>query len=402
MKLEVSNLTGNFEKDLAIWGEEVVKYCHPIAKEIDKAFYAFQSEPKKTKYLILGLNPGGSGPYSVEKNGQMKSWNLPNGMTSDVFIHQNPYYNNGEDYNIIKKFKIMLSANDKLNEILSNMLYMNILYFNSTVFSEYKKDLNTQKSQIPSWNEVYKKCIDFSKFLIHNIIKPEIIICFSIDNCFKQFIEGAKTEELLKGRVYKTLINNTIVYGITHPSAHIPNETRVMIGNSLYQDIFTEKFPPLQQLESGKYDYIPEVYEKGEKTVLIAIKDDYCGVIDLEENIIIPFEYDEIHAHQNAGKIFFVAGKGDKWGVIDEDGNIIIAFDEYDDLIGQDRGATALLVAKKDGLWGVIDFDRNVIVPFEHNNYLYFREENENLFLMIKGEKVGRIDMEKKMLVEKE
>ena len=227
-----------------MWAEEVVEYCHSMAisKKIDRTFYAFQSEPKeKPNVLILAFNPYGT--YSYTDQFGNKKWEIPNGMTSDVFIHQNQFYKGGKHYNekekwnILEKFNVILSANDKLNGLISDMLYMNILYFNSQDFAEFK-------NKFPEyWEEAYTKCVDYTKFLIQNIIKPKIIICLGIDNCFNKLINSSETVELLPRKVHKVTMNETTVYGIKHPSARTSNHEKITIGYYLAKDIFGTEIP---------------------------------------------------------------------------------------------------------------------------------------------------------------
>ena len=237
MNLNVSELKGkSFDEKLKMWAEEVVPYCHSMAEKHNRAFFAFQSAPKKTNVLLLGLNPARRDPYESQK----RTWEIPNGMTPEVFTKQNPfykggkYYNEKEKWNILEKFNVTLSASEKLRGLASNMVYMNILYFNSKDFSELK-------NRFPDWKEAYTKCIDYTKFLIQNIIKPKIIICLGIDNCFKQFIpKDNEVKNILQkypNAVHKTTMNGITVYGIIHPSYAISNEFRKEIAIAIEKDL---------------------------------------------------------------------------------------------------------------------------------------------------------------------
>jgi len=232
----------NFEGKLKMWAKEVVEYYHSMAIEgkIDRTFYAFQSEPKeKPECLILGFNPYGECSYADQYKNE--KWEIPNGMTPEVFIHQNPWYYGGKHYdekekwNILNKFDVMLATNTNLKELMSDMVYMNILYFNSKDFSEFK-------SKFPKyWKEAYTKSIDYTKFLIQNIIKPKIVICLGIDNCFKKFIPAnSEVKNILPkypNAAHKTIINGIPVYGIIHPSYRMTNELREEIGEAIEKDL---------------------------------------------------------------------------------------------------------------------------------------------------------------------
>ncbi|MDR0829703.1 MAG: hypothetical protein LBN95_06290 [Prevotellaceae bacterium] len=241
MKLSLSQLEGkSFKEKLTLWAEEVVPYCiETTSSKIDRSFFAFQSEPKECpKVLILGLNPAGVCSYADQYKNE--KWEIPNGMTVDVFVHQNPWYFGGKHYdekerwNILEKLKITTSVNDPMKEMFSDIVYMNILYFNSKDFSEFQT--------FDKWQEVFDKCAEFTQFLILNIIKPERIVCLGIDNCFLKFIKNENHTKVIQGleksEIHCTDNKSISVYGITHPSARISNEQRATIGYYLSQEWF--------------------------------------------------------------------------------------------------------------------------------------------------------------------
>jgi hypothetical protein len=290
-----------------MWADEVVPYCHSMAidKKIDRAFYAFQSEPKeKPNVLILALNPYGTYSYAdLYKN---EKWEIPNGMTPDVFIHQNPfykegkYYNEKEKWNILEKFDVTLSANDDLKRLVSDMVYMNILYFNSRDFSEFK---NTFPQY---WEEAYTKCIHYTKFLIQNIIKPEMIICLGIDNCFNKIIDRSKVEELLPGKVHKTIMNETTVYGITHPSARISNEEKIVIGHYLSKDIFGAEIP------ENMADYLSKTKINAQE-IVDYFRENPLGYVTEDKGHTIRFSIDGID--KDKLEVTLTATGGGYWGI---------------------------------------------------------------------------------------
>jgi len=129
MNLDLSKLEGkSFEEKLKLWAEEVVSYCHSMAinKKIDRTFYAFQSEPKEQPpALILAFNPYGTYSYADQYGNE--KWEILNGMTADVFMHQNPFYKGGKHYNekekwnILEKLDVTLSVSEKLRELVSDI-----------------------------------------------------------------------------------------------------------------------------------------------------------------------------------------------------------------------------------------------------------------------------------------
>lgn len=80
------------------------------------------------------------------------------------------------------------------------------------------------------------------------------------------------------------------------------------------------------------------------------------GMVNLEKDTIIPFEYESLQ--ECAYNVLF-AQKNGKWGLINYDNKIITPF-EYDSLKINSTGA----IASKNGKWGFIDFTGKIIVPF--------------------------------------
>jgi hypothetical protein len=234
MNLQTSDLEGKtFEEKLEMWAKEVLNYCCPIAEKHNRAFYAFQSTPvEKPRVLLLGLNPAGKGPYTTvgEYKGQCTTWELPEeGMRPEIFVQQNPWYFGGRKYdpkekwNILEKLEVTISVNHELNKEFFNMVYMNLLYFNSKDFKEFQKHFKDD------WKDVFDKCADFTKFLIVEIIKPRRIVCLGA-HCFPKFM-GKDTK--YQNRVKNASLDGIPVYGIEHPSSRLSNEKREIIGKEL-------------------------------------------------------------------------------------------------------------------------------------------------------------------------
>ena len=225
----------SFTQKLQIWAKEAIKYCHPIAETLDRAFYAFQSEPVESpELLLLGLNPGGD-------------FNYGNVMFSEAFLQQNPWYFGGHNYdpkaqwNILNKLQVTKSVTPELDKLFNDMVYMNLLYFNSIDFSEF---ISHAKSKNINGQEVFDKCSQLTKELIFNIIKPKRIICFSIDNCFNRLnSENATVSEIIPRLLHYTTIQGIKTYGIRHPSARYSNLDRQRTGYYLSHEIFKTEIP---------------------------------------------------------------------------------------------------------------------------------------------------------------
>ena len=90
-------------------------------------------------------------------------------------------------------------------------------------------------------------------------------------------------------------------------------------------------------------------------TMLVAIKDRLCGVIDAKNRIIIPFEYDEVFPA--FGMITVV--KNGKKGVFNHKGQLIVPV-EYDEIQHPFSTSTSINVCQK-GKWGVINKKGQII-----------------------------------------
>jgi hypothetical protein len=224
MKMQASELKGKtFKEKLQIWAKEVVPYCDEIARtKVKRAFYVFQSAPKENpKVLLLGLNPGKDYPYEAQYKNE--KWNIPDGMTVEAFIKANPYDQEQDTWTILRGLKKTINVHPLLQSEFEDMVYMNLLYFNSINFDEF------QRSFSEDWKEVFDKCAEFTKFLVVEIIKPDRIVCLGA-HCFPQFI--GKDVKYQNG-VKTASFNGIPVYGIPHPSARLSNETRENIGKEL-------------------------------------------------------------------------------------------------------------------------------------------------------------------------
>jgi hypothetical protein len=161
-------------------------------------------------------------------------------MTSDVLIHQNPWYIGGQqaksekEWNILRNLNKTINVHNDLRHLFDNMVYMNILYFNSTDLVEFKKSFHSD------WKEVFENCIRLSSLLIYEIIKPKRIICLGINNCYKSFIGNLPNVELLNRSLYKCENKGIDIYGITHPPARKSNIERELIGWHLYADWYSK------------------------------------------------------------------------------------------------------------------------------------------------------------------
>jgi hypothetical protein len=290
-----------FNKKLYKWAEFTLEYCNEVAKIKNRAFFAFQSTPKfKPEVLVLGLNPARNDTFADQISNE--NWKIKDfgKMSPEIFLQQNPWYNGGEkdekgDWNILKKLNKTIEVHSDLLSCFDSLVYMNILYFNSTDFNEFKKHFGSD------WEMVYLTCISLTEIVIFEIIKPKTIICLGISNCFRSIVSNSQSLELLNGSLYKSSVKSINVYGMTHPSARITNNIREEIGWSLYSDWFNI---PIKSKLKGLLSKI--------KAILLEIARDNNLTLDFEcINNLGKFSYFKFYFIQNSNiSLYFEFQKG--------------------------------------------------------------------------------------------
>lgn len=229
-----------FETKLLEWAERVVKNCHEVAKKIDKPFYAFQSKPvENPEVLILGINPANkdNSDYKAQYNNKSDVWGEDvkknQGMTVKAFLKENPQWKEHEKWRFWKNLKKVFHT-AKMENILSsnNYVYMNALYFSTKNMGEFYTLKNA--------NEIFKECLQYTEEMI-NILKPEMILCLSIPECFNRLLNKTGTKfihpQILKGEFY-----GIPTYGIPHTSGArgVSNNDWTQIGLMLHKEFYGE------------------------------------------------------------------------------------------------------------------------------------------------------------------
>lgn len=130
----------------------------------------------------------------------------------------------------------------------------------------------------------------------------------------------------------------------------------------------------------GKYKFLNPIDEYG---MILAHKDEKKGYIDIYENILIPFDYDNIGVFSKCVNLAPVIKNG-KQGFIDRQGNIVIPL-EYDALsyvtYFYEPGEAILI---KNGKYGVIDSLNNTIIPFKYDKIKW--SDNKDSFIATVGD----------------
>jgi len=127
---------------------------------------------------------------------------------------------------------------------------------------------------------------------------------------------------------------------------------------------------------------IPPQYEFWSKTVSKGLwpvgKNDICGVVNLKNEIVVPFTYEMIESYSDELNVA-LAKKDGKYGFIDRTGKVIIPF-----MYKDGWSSSTYLAVKKDDKWGIINVDNKIILPFEYvsissvNSKTAWVKKNEN------------------------
>lgn len=118
---------------------------------------------------------------------------------------------------------------------------------------------------------------------------------------------------------------------------------------------------------SGKVIIEPQ-YEFWSKRISKGIwpvgKNNICGVVDLKNQTIVPFEYYMIENYSDELGLAVVKKEANgKFGFINRIGKLVIAY-EYDDA----WPSGDYLSVKKNGKWGLIDVNNKIILPLEYSS----------------------------------
>ena len=120
------------------------------------------------------------------------------------------------------------------------------------------------------------------------------------------------------------------------------------------------------------------------------------GIIDKDETIIVPIEYDEID-YLNAKNGLVRIRKGEKWGVNSLYNKFSGTLTDYDKIEITDS-KNPLFIAKMKDNWGLISLC-DIILPFEYQEMR--ATEYPNYYIVKKDDKYGVWDMKKfSMLIE--
>lgn len=144
----------------------------------------------------------------------------------------------------------------------------------------------------------------------------------------------------------------------------------------------------------GKYAFLNPIDEQG---LILAKKGDKSGYIDINENIVIPFIYDDVGVFSKSVNLAPVIRDG-KQGFINRKGEIIIPL-EYDaksyTTYFYDSGLAILM---KGGKYGVIGPKNNIIIPFKYDKIEW--SDAHEFFLVTQDKNIANFSLDGEKIIE--
>lgn len=140
----------------------------------------------------------------------------------------------------------------------------------------------------------------------------------------------------------------------------------------------------------------PVFYDRNNK--FIVQKNGLRGIVDLNEKVIIPIQYDEISNWVEYGPDEHFVTKNNKKGLISREGKIVIpaAYDE----IRVDN--SKLIRVKNNGLYGTIDWNNTIVHPIKYQQILwkwpYLTRKPLNIIYLQKDGRYFSTDIKGKIL----
>ena len=94
----------------------------------------------------------------------------------------------------------------------------------------------------------------------------------------------------------------------------------------------------------------------------LAMKNDKTGFIDVNNKVVVPFQYDVARGFEDGPA---VVSKGNKYGYIDKGGNYVVPL-KYQ--FGESFGAAGIAAVALNNKWGCIDTNGKIVIPINHDD----------------------------------
>lgn len=130
----------------------------------------------------------------------------------------------------------------------------------------------------------------------------------------------------------------------------------------------------------GIYRFLNPIDSKG---MILAQKGNKEGFIDIHQNILIPFIYDDVGVFSECVDLAPVIKSG-KQGFVNREGEVVIPIVYDAKSYVTYFYAPGLAILKKNGKYGVINSENNNIIPFEYSEIKW--SESNDYFIVTEGE----------------
>lgn len=146
-----------------------------------------------------------------------------------------------------------------------------------------------------------------------------------------------------------------------------------------------------------KYDSL-SIVATGDINIIIAREKNRFGILDIENQIVLPFDYTKIEYFGNKQDYFYVH-QGDYMSLTDKDLKFLFPF-VYSEIQPDVFNEQNRFIVQQNGKFGIIDRSNNIILPIEYDYISNWVEYGpKNIHNIQKNQKYGLVDTDGKIIM---
>lgn len=173
----------------------------------------------------------------------------------------------------------------------------------------------------------------------------------------------------------------------------VPEDIYMAEDRIAYYDEQTQLFGIKDQNDNIIVEPMFNIVNPYINNIAIVTNDDYkTGAIDLDGNIVFPFQYDMLHYNDQDDTYVFAINA--KYGLYDGKGNVVIP-NEYDYLTTFEDGLSIFSLNEK---YGLLDMNNNIIVPAEYEFISDYTDKNFIIY-DVQSERYSLVDIKSKKTI---
>lgn len=200
------------------WVEKVCAWIDEVGPEINRPSSAMQSPPAldgNCEILFLGHDAHEPGNFNVNGANKRRFYE-GNGTFASADKTWWPYW--------VKPCRSFKRIGEEDSLAPGKFMLMNLFYFGGENIVGSTKEVGIK---------AMLQCISFTDELVHEIVKPKVIVCFSKQNVYRwlcnskleSYIADSKTVKLAdKYSILQGTWGGIPVIGMNHPSARVSND----------------------------------------------------------------------------------------------------------------------------------------------------------------------------------